>query len=167
MGWVAYFKHHNIKTVSFRIANPYGPRSQMKHHKYSMVNWFIRQAMEDKEITVFGDGKQARDYIYVEDLAEAFIAAALSDKTNGQCYNVGSGVSTEFIEMAESVVNVVGSGKLKKIPWPENYENVETGDYVSNIEKIKKDTGWAPKIFLSDGLRKTYKYYLEKREKYW
>ena len=71
--YLFYNQIHHIRCVLFRIANPYGPRSQMKHSKYSMVNWFIRQAMEDKPIRIFGDGQQVRDYIFVEDLAEAFL----------------------------------------------------------------------------------------------
>ncbi len=90
--YLFYHQVHGLRCVVFRIANPYGPRSQMRHSKYSMINWFLRQAMEDKPITVFGDGSQIRDYIYVEDLAEAFIAAAGTDACVGQTLKVGSGV---------------------------------------------------------------------------
>ena len=75
---------HGLRTVCFRVANPYGPRSQMRHSQYSMVNWFLRQATEDKTITVYGDGKQVRDYIFIDDLVEAFLAAAASGKTDGR-----------------------------------------------------------------------------------
>ena len=70
-----YHDAHGMDTVSLRIANPYGPRQQMKHSKYGIVNWFIRLALEGKPLTVFGDGQQNRDYIFNEDLAEGLPGA--------------------------------------------------------------------------------------------
>ena len=69
-----YHEAYGMKTVSVRIANPYGPRQQMKHSKYGIVNWFIRLALEGQPLTIFGDGLQRRDYIFNEDLAEACMA---------------------------------------------------------------------------------------------
>ncbi|HSX25302.1 MAG TPA: NAD-dependent epimerase/dehydratase family protein, partial [Candidatus Andersenbacteria bacterium] len=69
-----YYTHtFGLDTVSVRIPNPYGPRQQMKHNKYSIVGWFVRQAMEGKKITIFGDGSQERDYLYIDDIVDAFI----------------------------------------------------------------------------------------------
>jgi UDP-glucose 4-epimerase len=158
--------HYHMDTVVFRIANPYGPRSQMKHHQYSMVNWFLRLAMEGKDLPIFGDGSQVRDYIYIDDLIEAFVAAGASPRTKGQIYNVGSGAGTKFIDMANMVIQIVGRGKIDPQPWPKNYENVETGDYISNIDKIKGDTGWMPKVEFEEGLRRTLEYYKTRLEKY-
>ena len=163
----AFNKHYGMDTVVFRIANPYGPRSQMKHHHYSMVNWFLRQAMEEKDITVFGDGKQLRDYIYVDDLANAFLKAGVSEKSKGQIYNVGSGTGTKFIDMVHKIVKIVGKGKVISIPWPEEYEKVETGDYVTDIKKIQEHLNWFPEISFEEGLERTFKYYKEKRDLYW
>lgn len=160
-------KHYGMDTVIFRIANPYGPRSQMKHSKYSIVNWFLRQAMEGKDITIFGDGKQLRDYIYISDLVQAFLAAGATEKSKGQVYNVGSGTGTRFVDMVKEVVKVVGNGKVVKLSWPEDYEAVETGDYVTDISKIRNHTGWTPKVSLKEGLIKTFEYYKGKEQLYW
>lgn len=159
--YLFYNKIHGLPCVLFRISNPYGPRSQMKHSKYSMVNWFIRQAMEGKTINVFGDGEQIRDYIFVEDLAEAFLIAAVHPACRGQVYNVGSGMGTSFREMAETVVREVGNGSVKYVPWPEQYLNVETGDYVTDIGKFSQATRWTPKTGLQEGIRRTHQYYKE------
>ena len=154
-----YNKIHDIPTVVFRIANPYGIRCQMKHSKYSIVNYFIREAMEGKTLKVFGDGKQLRDYIYIEDLANAFLLAAINEDANGHVFNIGSGVGTRFKDMVKTVVEVVGEGNIDYIPWLENYLNVETGDYVTDITKISRMLGWHPSVSLREGIKKTYRYY--------
>lgn len=165
--YLFYHEVHGIRTVAFRIANPYGPRSQMRHSKYSMINWFIRLAMEGKTITVFGDGSQVRDYISVDDLADAFIAAAVTPACHGQAFNVGSGVGTSFRDMVRTVLDTVGSGEQAFIPWPQSYINVETGDYVTDIGKLCGATGWRPSVGLTEGIRATCEYYRRHREHYW
>lgn len=165
--YLFYHEVYRISCVMFRIANPYGPRSQMKHNKYSMVNWFIKQAMEDQTIKVFGTGKQMRDYIYVDDLANAFLFAASNPKCYGEVFNLGSGVGTSFKDMVETIVRVIGGGKIEHVPWPDNYVNVETGDYITNIKKISAYTGWKPEIDLENGIRQTHDYYDKNRAFYW
>jgi nucleoside-diphosphate-sugar epimerase len=167
-GYYSYCaRQHGMKTTSFRIANPYGPRSQMKHSKYSMINWFLRQAMDGKTLKIYGDGSQIRDYIFIDDLVEAFMLAGATEKTNGQVYNVGSGKGTTFKEMAETIVRVVGSGKTEHVPWASGYVNVETGDYYTDITKIREHTGFCPKVSLEEGIRKTFEFYNENKQHYW
>ena len=165
--YLFYHQIHGIRCVMFRIANPYGPRSQMRHSKYSMVNWFIRQAMDDKTIRVFGDGRQVRDYIYVDDLAEAFIRAAVTEACWGEVFNVGSGVPTSFRQMADAIVDIVGRGHVESVPWPVDYINVETGDYVTDIAKVRRATGWNPVTDLEAGVRHTWEYYRQYGKHYW
>jgi UDP-glucose 4-epimerase len=162
-----YHEVHGIRTIAFRIANPYGPRSQMRHSKYSMINWFIRQAMEGKTITIFGDGSQIRDYIYVDDLADAFITAAVCPACYGSAFNVGCGTGTSFRDMVGMVLDIVGSGSMESVPWPEKYINVETGDHITNIEKLRNATGWQPRTDLRTGIRQTCEYYSQHRARYW
>ncbi len=166
----SYFFYHEmygINCVLFRVANPYGPRSQMKHSKYSMINWFIRQAMENRTIRVFGDGSQVRDYIYVEDLADAFIAASVTEECYGHALNLGSGRGTRFGEMVETIVRVAQSGTIEYVDWPPEYVNVETGDYITDIGKIGAFTGWRPQTGLEDGIAITFEYYSRNRSHYW
>lgn len=165
--YLYYQRAYNIPVVIFRIANPYGPRCQMQHSKYAIINWFIRNAMEDKEILIFGDGNQARDYIFVEDLADAFIKASIQDNTSGEVFNIGSGTGTKFKDMVETIVETIGKGKIKNVPWPSNYLNVETGDYITDITKIKKYIRWAPKFSLKEGVKQTVHYYKKFKENYW
>ena len=162
-----YFEMYEIPCVIFRIANPYGPRSQMKHSKYCMINWFLRLAMENKTISIFGEGEQIRDYIYVEDLADALLLAAVTPSCRGETFNVGSGIGSRFKAMAEIVVGTVGQGKVQSVPWPKDYVNVETGDYVTNIHKLQKAIAWTPRIDLQKGIQQTFEYYQRNQAHYW
>lgn len=165
--YLYYNRVFNIPIVLFRIANPYGPRCQMQHSKYAIINWFIRNAMEDKEITIFGDGSQIRDYIFVDDLAEAFILASVDDNIKSEIFNIGSGTGTSFKDMVQLVVEVVGKGKIKYQLWPQDYLNVETGDYITNISKITRMLNWVPKTSLKKGIEETVSYYQQFRNYYW
>jgi UDP-glucose 4-epimerase len=162
-----YSEVHGISCVVFRIANPYGIRSQMKHSKYSIVNFFIRRAMDDQTLTVYGSGDQLRDYVYVEDLTDAMLLAAVCDGITYEVFNVGSGTGTRFRDMVETVRAVVGKGRVEYIPWPKDYLNVETGDYITNIDKISKMVSWKPAVPIEEGIERTVNFYRKHREHYW
>ena len=162
-----YRDAYGLKTVSLRLANPYGPRQQMKHSKYGIVNWFIRLALEGQPLTVYGEGSQKRDYIFVEDVAEAAVYAALTPETEGQVYNVGSGLGTPFRDMVSLVAECVPGTVVKQVEWPKDRYFVETGDYISDITRITQVTGWQPRTSLKDGIAQTVNYYRRHRDRYW
>jgi UDP-glucose 4-epimerase len=162
-----YQEAYGLKTMSVRIANPYGPRQQMKHSKYGILNWFVRLALEGKALTVFGDGQQRRDYIFNEDLAEACVALMLSPGTEGQVYNLGTGTGAPFMEMARLVAEAVPGTEVRQVEWPQDRYFVETGDYLSDISRITAASGWRPKTGLQEGIRRTVAYYREHRQEYW
>lgn len=160
-----YYKEFGIKSTIYRITNPYGPHQQIKHNKYSLPGWFIRQVMENKTIKIFGEGKQIRDYIYIDDIIEAIFLSANSE-SNGEILNLGSGIGTMFKDMVNTVVEVVGKGKIKYVPWPENYERIETGDTIPDISKLKRICNFEPKHSLTDGIKLTFQYYKQHFNKY-
>lgn len=162
-----YYKLHGIRTVAFRIANPYGIRHHMKHSKYGIVNYFIKKAMDGETIEIYGEGTQLRDYIYVEDIVNAMLAAGFSSNADGKVFNLGSGNSIAFCEMAQTVVDIVGNGILKKIPWPENYKIIEGGDFECDIGAVKSILGWKPTFSFKTGIEKTVHYYNKYRDYYW
>lgn len=162
-----YHDAHGLQTVSLRITNPYGPRQQMKHSKYGIVNWFIRLALEGKPITVFGEGLQKRDYIFVEDLAEALVLAPLHSATDGQVYNLGSGIGTPFIDMVKLVAELVPGTEIHYLEWPKDRYFVETGDFIADIAQLKEATGWEPKTALREGISQTIVFYRQYQDKYW
>lgn len=162
-----YYDAYGLKTVSMRIANPYGPRQQMRHSKYGIVNWFIRMAIDGKPLTIYGDGLQKRDYIYNSDLAQAALALALTTGTEGEVYNLGSRTGTPFKEMAQLVAEAVPGTEIYQVEWPADRYFVETGDYISDIAKITQKTGWMPQTSLKEGITKTVDYYQRYQGNYW
>lgn len=161
-----YNKNHGIRTVVFRITNPYGERQQMKHSKYSIPGWFMRLAMEGKPVKIFGEGTQMRDYIHASDVAMAFALAGLSEKTDGNIYNCGTGKSVQLKTMAEIVVRTVGSGSIKHVPWPDDYGKEETGSFESDVSKLRDAVGWSAKVSLEEGVSRMCDYYLKNKEHY-
>ncbi len=162
-----FFHHYGIRSTCFRITNPYGPRSQMKNSGHSLINWFIRQAMDNRPITIYGEGRQIRDYVYIDDLVEGIVLSAASNTTDGRIYNLGSGVPTKFLEMAELVVTSVGQGSIVHVPWPKGYDHFETGDFYADISKMKRETGWIPQTDLQSGIEQTVAFYRAYRSRYW
>ena len=162
-----YHAAFNLDTSCVRIANPYGPRQQMKHNSYGIVNWFIRLAMEGKPLTIYGDGKQTRDYVFVDDVATGLIAVALSQETSGKVYNLGSGVGTPFREMVQKIADCIPHTEIREVGWPADRYFVETGDYVTDLSKITVATGWVPRVDLNDGIETTVSFYRQNGPRYW
>jgi UDP-glucose 4-epimerase len=162
-----YYAHtFGLQGLSVRIPNPYGPRQQMKHGKYSIVGWFVRQALEGKDIQVFGDGQQERDYIYIDDIIDAMVRLVVQGEA-GESYNVGSHERIKFGEMVDMIVAAVGGGKKVHVPWPEDYEKNETGDYVADTSKIEKACDWKPRVDFKDGIKEMVEFYRQNGQHYW
>ena len=86
---LVYNNVFGVRACSLRLTNVYGPRQLMRHNRQGFIGWFIRLAIEDKEIQIFGDGSQLRDFVYVDDAADAFLRAGATDACNGEVFNVG------------------------------------------------------------------------------
>ena len=162
-----YHQNHGLATVSVRLANPYGVRSQMVHSRYSIVNWFIRQALDGQDVTIYGDGAQVRDYVYIGDMIDALIACGYKSEAVGRVFNLGSGKGTPFKEMAEQVVRAAGTGRVVSVAWPDNYERIETGGYYLDIGLAQKLLDWTPGHDLAAGIAETVDYYRRHRKHYW
>ncbi len=161
-----YGKVYGFEAVSLRLNNVYGPRCQMRHCFYGILNWFIRNAMENKPITVYGDGLQTRDYIYVDDVVQAFLAAAVNSAANGNIYMIGTGVETKFLEMVEQVLKAVGQGSYVHVPFPPQRESIDIRKFVVTCRRMIKDTGWQPQVSLADGVEKTVQFYRRRHKEY-
>ncbi len=164
---MTYNRIYGIKTTSLRINNTYGPRSQMKHGDYGIVNWFIKKAMLNEQITINGPGFQTRDYAYVEDIADAMILAAQNNQANGQIFMLGSGEEIKFIDVCNMILKATGSSmKIQHRPWPEERKKIEIGNYRVDASKAKEILGWTPKISMEEGLKRTVEFYKNRKEEY-
>lgn len=146
-----YGVHYTIA----RVTNPYGPGQPESRTAYGIVNRLIHLALAGKPLTVYGDGAQQRDYIYVDDLVSALVALAQSPVSVGRAYNVGSGTGTRLIDMARTIIEIAGSGHIEHVDWPVLAGQIETGDFVADITRIERELGWRPTIGLRDGLEQT------------
>ncbi|MGR3174115.1 MAG: NAD-dependent epimerase/dehydratase family protein [Candidatus Scalindua sp.] len=163
---ILYNNIYGIRAVSLRLTNTYGPRHQMRHHKQGIINWFIRQLIEEQTVTLYGDGKQIRDINYVDDVVEALLLVACNEKANGEVFNLG-GIPKNLIDLVETMIDVYGKGNYELIPFKDDLKKIEIGDYIANYEKIKNTVGWQPKVSLEEGLRSSFDYYEKYRNHYW
>ena len=158
---------HGIAAVLLRLTNIYGPRAQMKHPRYGVVNWFVRLAIDDETIKVFDDGKILRDFLYIDDAVEAILMSALAPKAVGEVLNVGIDQPHNFVELADAVIEAAGTGRWEFAAFSPERKAQEPGDFYSDISKIRELVGWEPRTSLKDGLRRTVVFYRRYKQHYW
>lgn len=158
---------HGIRSVLLRLSNIYGPRSQMKHSRFGVCNWFVRLAMDNDAIQVYGDGSILRDFCYVDDTVEAIIRSAITPGAYGEIFNVGSDIPVSFLELVKTIIDVAKEGSWNYAEFSQERKAQEPGDFYSDITKMEKIVGWRPTTSLEEGLAKTIDYYRKHREFYW
>jgi UDP-glucose 4-epimerase len=158
---ILYNNVYGIRAVSLRLTNTYGPRQLMKHARQGFTGLFIRFIVEGNEIQIFGDGSQIRDFNYVDDVVEAMLIAAVSEKADGGIFNLGGAEPTSLKDFVELLIDINGGGRYVLIPFPPEKKSIDIGDYYGDYTKIKSELGWQPKTNLRQGLGKTLDYYKE------
>ncbi len=164
---IVYHTAYGLRTTSLRLTNTYGPRQLMKHNRQGFIGWFIRLAVEGKEIQLYGDGQQLRDLTYVDDVVDAFLRAGASDAVNGQVFNLGGQAPISLLALAQLLVNVAEQGSVRLVSWPEERKRIDIGDVYSSYARIQSVLGWQPTIDLRTGLAQTVAYYQQHRQHYW
>jgi UDP-glucose 4-epimerase len=163
---LVYNNVFGVRACSLRLTNVYGPRQLIRHSRQGFIGWFIRVAIEGGEIQVFGDGSQIRDFVYVDDVADAFLRAGASDACNGGVFNVGGREPVSHRDLAAMLIEEAGSGSVRFVAWPEEKRRIDIGSFYSDSTKFMTTTGWAPAVTLADGLRRTIAFYREHFDKY-
>lgn len=162
-----YNDNHGVKSVTLRLTNIYGERAQMQHHRFGVANWFIRLAIDNQTIKVFGDGSILRDFLYVQDTVNAIIKSALCDAAYGEVFNIGVDKPNGFLELAKTIIEVAGSGRWEFAPFTPERAAQEPGDFYSDITKARTIIGWEPKTELKEGIAQTVEYYRKFKKFYW
>lgn len=154
-----YDRLFGIRYTVARITNPYGPGQPPGRTAYGVINRLIHLAITNGTLSIYGDGRQLRDYVHVDDTVQALLAMAASERADGRAYNVGSGQGTRLVDLANTVIELAGGGRVEHVAWPPLAERVETGDFVADISRIERDLGWRPAIALREGLERTVSFY--------
>lgn len=155
-----YARTFGLKTVVFRMSCIYGPH-QFGTEDQGWVAHFLIQALKDKSITLFGDGKQVRDILFIEDLVDAFLLAEKNmDEIAGSAFNIGGGVKNtiSLLELIDLIENVAGKRPVV------NFDQWRPSDqkyYVSDYAKFTGVTGWTPQNNTTAGITKLYQWLQE------
>lgn len=157
-----YAKSYGLPATVFRMSCIYGPY-QMGSEDQGWVAHFLRRALKEEPVTIYGDGKQVRDLLFVSDLVSAMrLAVSNIARVTGEAFNMGGGVenSASLLDVIEGINRLTG----RSIALHRGPERL--GDqrwYVSDTSKIKARLQWSPKVCVSDGLRRLYDWYMGRR----
>jgi len=163
---LVYHSVYGIQACSLRLTNTYGPRQLIRHNRQGFIGWFLRQAVLGEEIQVFGDGRQKRDFDYVDDVVDAFLRAGAMDAAVGQVFNLGGDEPVALLDLAKLLIEVAGQGSFRLVPFPAERKRIDIGDFFADSSKIRTLLGWKPEINLREGLARTLAYYREHKEAY-
>ena len=160
-----YARVHGLETVALRYSNVYGPR-QDPHGEAGVVAIFCNRLLDGTPLTIFGDGKQTRDYVYVGDVALANLLAATRSlpaigALDARAFNVGTSVETDVVELARLLREIAGTNvEAKHAPERPGEQKRSAVD----ARKAQRVLGWQPTMSLREGLTETYRYFAARRE---
>lgn len=135
-----------------RISNPYGVDAVAPDKGYGFVNTLIQRALAGQAMTLFGDGRQLRDYVYIDDLTPMLRLCAERTEAMNIVINLGYGESRSMRNAAEAIQRVLGGGPIEFHPWPDEDEAVESGDFVMDTSRSRTTLGYSPQHNFEAGL---------------
>jgi UDP-glucose 4-epimerase len=156
---LVYNNVFGVRACSLRLTNIYGPRQLIRHNRQGFIGWFIRLALEGRTIQIYGDGAQLRDFVHVDDAADAFLRAGADDACNGEVFNVGGSEPISHKALVTLLIDAAGSGDAEYIEWPAEKKIIDIGSFYADSSKFLAATGWSPAISLRDGLSSTLAFY--------
>jgi len=148
-----------LQSVSLRLANVYGPSlNASSAADRGVLNKVSKMALQQKDLQLFGDGRYIRDYVYIDDVVNAFLCAGASDKFTGHFFNVASGQGVTLEEAFQQVVEysekITGQKVgINKASWPENADAIEFRNFVGDVHSLKDAFNWQPEVSLSSGIQ--------------
>ncbi|MBL8350020.1 MAG: NAD-dependent epimerase/dehydratase family protein [Burkholderiaceae bacterium] len=162
-----YSSVYGIRASVLRLTNTYGPGMRVKDARQTFLGIWIRQLLEGQAIKVFGDGKQLRDFNFVDDCVDALLRAATDDTAVGKVYNLGSSEVVSLGDLAALMTGLVPGGRAEIVPFPPERKAIDIGDYYSDFSLIRRELGWSPRVDLRTGLRRSIDYFRANASHYW
>jgi UDP-glucose 4-epimerase len=161
-----YHECYGLRSTVVRLTNVYGPRQRLRDDFQGFLPIFVRRALLDEPIKVFGDGEQRRDCLYVDDVVECLKRAALAPEAVGEVFNVGNDEHLSLREIAEAVVAAAGSGRIEFVPWPADRDAIDIGSYFGDSSKAKRVLEWLPETRFAEGIASTVGFYRRHLDRY-
>jgi UDP-glucose 4-epimerase len=158
---------YDMHVSVLRLTNTYGPRMRVKDARQTFLGVWLRHLVEDMPIQVFGDGRQLRDFTYVDDAVRAFLLAAARDEARGRIYNLGDDEIIALGDLAELLVELNGAGSFEVVPFPPDRKAIDIGDFYADFSRIRRELGWEPGVSLREGLSRSLAFYRAQRGFYW
>lgn len=150
-----YAQVYGMRISALRLTNVFGPRQRLRGDDQGFLPIFIRRAFENQPITLYGEGEQLRDCLYIDDVVDAMLLAAVSPDASGELFNVGHPSPHTLREIAEVIVQQVGGGTIVQVPWPRERSAIDIGSFRSDVSKIKRVLGWEPSATFEQGVEAT------------
>jgi nucleoside-diphosphate-sugar epimerase len=154
-----YHDVYGVPSTAVRLTNVFGPRQRLRDDLQGFLPIFVRRALADEPISVFGDGEQQRDCLYVDDVVECLVLAATSHDAPGQIFNIGNDERLSLGAIADAVVAAAGAGHVEHVPWPPDRDAIDIGSYFGDSSKAKRMLGWEPRTSFADGIARTLAFY--------
>jgi dTDP-glucose 4,6-dehydratase/UDP-glucose 4-epimerase len=162
-----YHRVHGVASSCLRLTNTYGPGMRVKDARQTFLGIWLKLILTGQPIKVFGDGRQLRDFNYVDDVVHALLLAATRDQAVGEVMNLGSDEVISLKDLAEKLVQVNGAGKWELVPFPAERKAIDIGDYYGDWSRASALLGWKPAIRLEEGLKRSLDYYRTHGSSYW
>jgi len=150
-----YHEVYGLRANAIRLTNVFGPRQRLRDDLQGFLPIFVRRALADDAIQVFGKGEQERDCLYVDDVVECLLLAASAPDARGQIFNVGNDERLSLGEIADAIVRAAGRGRVEHVPWPADRDAIDIGSYFGDSSKAKRVLGWEPRTSFADGIART------------
>jgi len=161
----AFGQELGIDICMLRYSLTYGPRQSLHNPYTGMISIFSSLIMNDKAPTVYEDGNQMRDFVFVSDNAAANIACMESANANGKCFNISTGKGTSVATLATFLIKAFGKERTLKTAFPGSFRVQDCRDMVLDSSALKKATGWAPTTTFEQGVQKQVDWVLEEKKK--
>jgi UDP-glucose 4-epimerase len=162
---ILYNNVYGLRACSLRLTNTYGPRMRVKDARQTFLGVWLRQLVEGQAFEVW-EGRQLRDFTYVDDAVEAFLLAAANEAANGEIFNLGGQEIISLKDLAALLVEVNGGGDYRLREYPAERKRIDIGDYYADFSKARAALGWQPQVPLRDGLKATLEFYREHLAQY-
>jgi UDP-glucose 4-epimerase len=152
---------YGLPATSLRLSNVYGPRQRLTSDELGFLPVFIRKALRNETIEIFGDGAQRRDCLHVGDVVDALLSAT-AQAAVGRVYNVGCRCDHSLAEVADIIVRAAGCTEpVRFVPWPSEHRRIDIGSFTTDSRRIAEELGWTSKIDLRAGISDTIEFYRE------